>query len=130
MLKKMILKSSSSAMIPPRSSSPSSVGSTLDLTHGVAVDSFHVGLVSFAHFINDTWPHATLSDYDPFGLRRVCGQDQESLKGRSSRSLSYCYRWDSTHCFVLQLARERLEAVEWEGKYCVVDASLAAGLLV
>jgi hypothetical protein len=39
-----------------------SIGSTLDLTLG-AVDSFLVGLVSFARFTNATWPHVTLPDY-------------------------------------------------------------------
>jgi hypothetical protein len=39
-----------------------SIGSTLELTLG-AVDSFLVGLVSFARFTNATWPHVTLPDY-------------------------------------------------------------------
>ena len=39
-----------------------SIGITLDLTLG-AVDSFLVGLVSFARFTNATWPHVTLPDY-------------------------------------------------------------------
>jgi hypothetical protein len=39
-----------------------SIGSTLDLTLG-AVDSFLVGLVSFARFANATWPQVTLPDY-------------------------------------------------------------------
>jgi hypothetical protein len=39
-----------------------SVGSTLDSTLG-AVDSFLVGLVSFARFTNATWPGVTLPDY-------------------------------------------------------------------
>jgi hypothetical protein len=39
-----------------------SVGSTLDFTLG-AVDSFLVGLVSFARFTNTTWPYVTLPDY-------------------------------------------------------------------
>ena len=39
-----------------------SIGSTLELTLG-AVDSFLVGLVSFARFTNATWPQVTLPDY-------------------------------------------------------------------
>ena len=39
-----------------------SIGSTLDFTLG-AVDSFLVGLVSFARFTNATWPQVTLPDY-------------------------------------------------------------------
>jgi hypothetical protein len=39
-----------------------SIGNTLDFTLG-AVDSFLVGLVSFARFTNATWPHVTLPDY-------------------------------------------------------------------
>jgi hypothetical protein len=39
-----------------------SIGSTLELTLG-AVDSFLVGLVSFARFTNATWPYVTLPDY-------------------------------------------------------------------
>jgi hypothetical protein len=58
MLKKMTLKhfSGDSTKIFE------SIGNTLDFTLGV-VDSFLVGLVSFARFTNATWPHVNLPDY-------------------------------------------------------------------